>query len=439
MIGKSRAYCAGRPNVTTRVTDGTLEAFADGSLDLVYSFIVFQHIPIKEAIATYVREAGRTLCEGGLLRFQVDGRWRERAHREADTYDGAVFSPEEVRSLVEAAGLSVVEEWGEETHYHWVTARRGDGPGDRVRFRPRSFDAGLLASLLDTLGVEDAARKAAAVAAGELGLRAALGRFERRLDALPNREFVERVLAALLARAPEAAGVEYHTRILDGGFEDRSAMVDTVLSGAELRQLVRPHVPRVPWPRLLPFASEDGTLPGFFEAVDAAEAALSGLPPEEAVARGFALLLGHPPDAEGLAFHARPMAASPLGLRLFVREILSAPDTRPPAPPPDAEAVSRLQSRLGSGEKPPSPQAVESFPGEAAAAVRFLAETEGLEPRPFVARAYEAVLGRTADEGGLAFYAGKLEAGDLGRAAFLRELLWSDELRLPATGGSAEG
>ena len=79
MIEKSRGYCAEVANIFTSLTDGTLSEFADASLDLVYSFIVFQHIPDRAPIRRYVEEAARVLKPDGLLRFQVDGRswWKD--------------------------------------------------------------------------------------------------------------------------------------------------------------------------------------------------------------------------------------------------------------------------------------------------------------------------------------------------------------------------
>lgn len=428
MIGKSKEYCAGSPNVTTRVTDGTLEAFADGSLDFVYSFIVFQHIPFVEAIESYVREAGRVLSPGGLLRFQVDGRWRERAERTADTYDGVVFSPDQVRALVESAGLSVVEEWGEETHYHWVTAEKpGDGAG-RVLFCPGSYDPGLLADLFGDFGVADASARARGVVLGDSGVRYALGRFELAFAGLAHRAFVEEVLRRMLGHDPEPAGVAYHTRILDDGFEDRASMVDTILSGAEFRRLVRPRVPRVPWTRLVTLV-EAGTLPGFFEVVDAVADRLGGLPPEEAVAEGYRLLCNHPPDGAALAFHAGLVAGSRFGDRLLARQLLSAPDARPEPRRLEARRVEALLARLGASEAAPAPEAIESFPGEASVAYRLLRDGADLDDDAFVRRAYAVVLGRPADVEGLANATERLSNGRAARALFLRELLWSEELR----------
>lgn len=428
MIAKSRDYCAQRPNVTTLRTDGTLKGFGDGSIDFVFSFIVFQHVPFRDAIETYIREAARILVPGGLLRFQVDGRWRERAELAADTYNGVVFSPGQVRSLVGQAGMVILEEWGEETHYHWVTARKPGVGSGRVGFQPAAYDTALLESLLGRLGVADAAREARAVTDGLRGIRGALGPFEREHETLANAAFADAVLRALLGRSPDPAGLAYHTRILDEGFEDRSAMVDTILSGAEFRQLVRPRVRRLPWLRLSSLAGPGG-LPTFFEAVDAVVERVRDLTPNEAVGESFRLCVGQPPDEEGRAYNVDLIARSSYGLRLFVRQLLSQQDGVPLPPPLPEDRARELLDRLGARDARPAPHVIESFPGEGAAAAQTLARTASLPVTDFVETAYRLVLGREGDGEGCRRYVHGLETGTLSRAALLRDLLWSDELR----------
>lgn len=428
MIGRSKEYCARRPNVSTQVTDGTLEAFADGSLDFVFSYMVFQHIPFREAIAAYVREAGRVLAPGGLLRFQVDGRWRERSARAADTYDGVVFSPAEARALVEEAGLAVVEEWGQDTHYQWVTAEKPGAGRGRVRFRPGRYDVGLLRDLFAGFGVAEPWEAARSVSEGHVGVRAALGSFEQAYAELPNAAFVERVVRELLGRAPDPSGLEYHVRILDEGFEDRAALVDTFLSCVEFRDLVRPRVPQVSWPRLVSVAGQGG-VPDFFDAVDATFERIRDLPPGEAVDTCFRLLEGRPADAEGRAYNVGLVERSAFGVRLFVRQFLSHQDgVRVPGRLPDRQMADLLERLEARGARP-APHTIESFPGEADAAARFLARSSALGAAEFVAVSQERILGRPADETGRAFYTSKVEGGTMSRAAVLRDLLWSDELR----------
>ena len=428
MIGRSKEYCAHRPNVSTQTTDGTLGAFAEGSLDFVFSFIVFQHIPLRKAIATYVREASRVLAPGGLLRFQADGRWRERSARAADTYDGVVFSPAEIRAMVEEVGLTVVEEWGQDTHYQWVTAEKPGAGRRRARFRPGHYDTALLRDLLAGVGIAEPAVVARSVSDGRVGVRAALGSFEQAYAGLPNAAFVERVLRELLGREPEPSGLDYHTRILEEGFEDRAAMVDTVLSCAEFRRLVRPRVSQVPWLRLVSLAGPDG-VPGFFDAVDATVERIRDLPPGEAVDECFRLLEGHLPDPEGRAYNVGLVERSTFGVRLFVRQFLSYQDGVPAPGPLAGRPRFDLLERLESRGARPAPHTIESFPGEAAAAARFLASSSALGAAEFVDAAHERVIGRPPDDVTHAFYTSGIEGGTLSRAAVLRDLLWSAELR----------
>lgn len=61
--------------------------FPDDHFDLVYSFLVLQHLPDRAMITQYVREFMRIVRPGGLVAFQVpDGlsmRWRVQPRRRA--------------------------------------------------------------------------------------------------------------------------------------------------------------------------------------------------------------------------------------------------------------------------------------------------------------------------------------------------------------------
>jgi trans-aconitate methyltransferase len=56
-----------------------LRAFESSSFDMVYSFIVLQHVGSQEAILRYVEEFVRILVPGGLLVFQVPDRMSLRS------------------------------------------------------------------------------------------------------------------------------------------------------------------------------------------------------------------------------------------------------------------------------------------------------------------------------------------------------------------------
>ena len=92
MIARARQGLAGCGNIEVFVTRGRLDDFEDASLDFVYSFIVFQHIPTKKAVKRYLLEAARVLKGKGVFRFQVDGRPRPKTSA-ADTWLGVWYEP----------------------------------------------------------------------------------------------------------------------------------------------------------------------------------------------------------------------------------------------------------------------------------------------------------------------------------------------------------
>jgi SAM-dependent methyltransferase len=438
MIRKSREYCQGSPRVRTQTTDGTLGHLADGSIDFVFSFIVFQHIPDRAAIATYVREAARVLRPGGLFRFQVDGRWRrtQRADWKATTYDGVKFSPTQVRELLVGTDFEVVDEWGAESHYHWITVRRrSEAPTARASFRRREMDRVLLLDLMKCVGTADPAAATQRIIEGKESLWFAIGPLQDELTAAPDELFVREAFRRLLGREPDAARVASQTDILKSHQEERSALIDTIVTGSGFRNLVCPIVPDLTWFRGGQSKFELGLPPeaGFFDLVDAVTSSLEGLAADKAIVNAFFLIRGDRPDGDGLRFYRERLDSHPLGRRLVVLQLLATPDTRSIPSPPARERLDALFARVGAGAAESACKAGESFPGEAVVAAGILERGRPLPDRDFVARAYETVLGRETDAGGLEFYSGKLTGREMSRTLFLRELLWSEELREPVS------
>jgi SAM-dependent methyltransferase len=127
------------------VGDGaTLPGVEDGSVDVVYAFTVFQHIPSVGVIERYIEEAGRVLRGGGLLVFQWNNtpgalRWRvrrfvlgklqkfklgERYERNDPAFLGSRVPFERVRAAVERGGMEVRKTDGLGALFAWVWAVR---------------------------------------------------------------------------------------------------------------------------------------------------------------------------------------------------------------------------------------------------------------------------------------------------------------------------
>jgi len=99
-----------------------LKQFADESFDFLYSYAVFQHIPEKCVVFSYLDEAARVLKPGGLMRFQASNLEAER-NTEA-TWHGCNVTPGEVRAYAERHRLRLLALEGVATQYMWVTIRK---------------------------------------------------------------------------------------------------------------------------------------------------------------------------------------------------------------------------------------------------------------------------------------------------------------------------
>jgi SAM-dependent methyltransferase len=106
--------------------DSSLGMFADNFFDFVYSYIVFQHIPDRNVVLNYLREAGRVLKPGGILRCQLRGTppLDTEMHRESSTWTGCHFTGEEVADFAREHQLHLVALSGLQTQYMWVTLQK---------------------------------------------------------------------------------------------------------------------------------------------------------------------------------------------------------------------------------------------------------------------------------------------------------------------------
>src|SRR5207245_1462514 len=62
------------PHAFPTRTDGAgLGLYSDAFFDFVYSYAVFQHIPSRDVVFSYLTEARRVLKPDGILRCQING------------------------------------------------------------------------------------------------------------------------------------------------------------------------------------------------------------------------------------------------------------------------------------------------------------------------------------------------------------------------------
>lgn len=106
-------------------TGADLRMFPDDRFDFVYSYAVFQHIPGRDIVFDYLREARRVLKPGGVMRCQINGLPPHA--RQYDTWSGVRITPDEIREFsreIDFKLLALEKIW---TQYMWVSWRKPGG------------------------------------------------------------------------------------------------------------------------------------------------------------------------------------------------------------------------------------------------------------------------------------------------------------------------
>jgi ubiquinone/menaquinone biosynthesis C-methylase UbiE len=120
MVRQAGLALADRPNAHVRQNNGKdLSVLGDLIFDFAFSSIVFQHIPSRDVIESYVREVHRVLRPGGLFKFQVQGDATMSTSPE-DTWLGVPFSDQQVVAMAERCGFEPRYRHGAGSQYFWL-------------------------------------------------------------------------------------------------------------------------------------------------------------------------------------------------------------------------------------------------------------------------------------------------------------------------------
>ena len=101
-------------NITFLETDGSSFPLPDNSVDFVFSFIVFQHMPSKKVVRDNFSEIYRLLKSGGVAKIQVRGIPTEKGK----WYYGVSFDKKSIQKVV--LDLKILKTSGEGEKYFWL-------------------------------------------------------------------------------------------------------------------------------------------------------------------------------------------------------------------------------------------------------------------------------------------------------------------------------
>ena len=105
MVERARRAVADYPNAFVYQNNGKdLSILPAKEFDFAFSMIVFQHIPYREVIYSYVREVHRLLRPGALFKFQVQGGGSIETAPD-DTWVGVSFTDEQAVEMAQACGF----------------------------------------------------------------------------------------------------------------------------------------------------------------------------------------------------------------------------------------------------------------------------------------------------------------------------------------------
>jgi SAM-dependent methyltransferase len=120
MIRLARQALKDQPNAFLFQNNGKdLSVLPEREFDFAFSSIVFQHIPSRDVIESYVREVHRVLRPGALFKFQVQGDTRLET-RPDDTWLGAPFSDAQAVEMAERCGFEPRYRHGAGEQYFWL-------------------------------------------------------------------------------------------------------------------------------------------------------------------------------------------------------------------------------------------------------------------------------------------------------------------------------
>lgn len=109
MIKKAKERVINRNNINFLISDGETLEISDNNIDIVFSWIVFQHFPTKKMVINNLKEIYRVLKPSGIAKIQLRGRSAfGGSFRFFKWYYGVAFTEFEASKIISNLGFEIV-------------------------------------------------------------------------------------------------------------------------------------------------------------------------------------------------------------------------------------------------------------------------------------------------------------------------------------------
>lgn len=116
MIGMAKDRLKDKANINLFATDGSTFPLPDESIDVVFSYIVFQHMADRKTIRKNFEESARVLKPGGIMKVQLRGIPTEKKH----WFYGPSYDAKQAKKVLDGLPLNTVKMEGEKQKYFWL-------------------------------------------------------------------------------------------------------------------------------------------------------------------------------------------------------------------------------------------------------------------------------------------------------------------------------
>ncbi len=125
MINSAKKRLSHLSNISYLIEDGQKIDLDDNSMDFIFSYIVLQHLPIKNMVKETLKEFHRIIKGDGLVKIQVRGVPAYGGiFRYFKWYYGVSFSEEEINNILKEIGFEVINAQGQGGKLFWLTLRK---------------------------------------------------------------------------------------------------------------------------------------------------------------------------------------------------------------------------------------------------------------------------------------------------------------------------